>query len=148
MVKLYHYVGSIFTDAHTHAHYGLYNRAHFAGLIFVIRWSSMKTVKIWTPQKFPAIQFSPGENFRPSYSLHSLVKFFFYPVNILIWYIHVELKAIFTHGQKFILYMYTILLLKLWPFNYLSQLDWQVMPMFLIWYHQPWSLTVGQPHCQ
>ena len=46
MVDLYHFTGLIFTDAHTHANYVLYNRAYFACLIFAVRRSSVKTLKI------------------------------------------------------------------------------------------------------
>ena len=34
MGDLYHFAISIFTDAHTHTHYALHNRAHFLGLMF------------------------------------------------------------------------------------------------------------------
>ena len=37
MVDLNHFVGLIFVDARTHAHYVLYNRAYFTGLIFAVR---------------------------------------------------------------------------------------------------------------
>ena len=46
MVHLYHFTGLIFADAHTHAHYVLYNRAYFVGLIFTVRRLSTKIVKI------------------------------------------------------------------------------------------------------
>ena len=46
MVDLYHFVGLIFADAHTHARYVLYNRIYFVGLIFAVKQSSVKTVKI------------------------------------------------------------------------------------------------------
>ena len=55
MVDLYNFAGLIFTDARTHAHYVLYNQAYiyFAGLIFVLRRSSAKTVKIGPLKNFP-----------------------------------------------------------------------------------------------
>jgi hypothetical protein len=46
MVDLYNFAGIIFADARTHAHYVLYNQVYFAGLIFVLRLSSMKIAKI------------------------------------------------------------------------------------------------------
>ena len=46
MVDLYHFTGLIFADARTHAHYVLYNQTYFMGLIFAVRHSSTKTVKI------------------------------------------------------------------------------------------------------
>ena len=45
--------GLIFTDAHTHAHYTLYNHAYFAGLIFADSLLSAKTVKIGPHENFP-----------------------------------------------------------------------------------------------
>ena len=48
MVDLYHFAGLIFVDLHTYAHYMyvLYNRTYFTGLIFAVRQSSTKTVKL------------------------------------------------------------------------------------------------------
>ena len=46
MVDLYHFAGLILADAHTHAHYVLYNLDYFNGVIFAVRPSSMKTMKI------------------------------------------------------------------------------------------------------
>ena len=46
MVDLNHFAGLIFVDARTHAHYVLYNQAYFTGLIFAVRRSPAKTVKI------------------------------------------------------------------------------------------------------
>ena len=46
MVDLYHFVGLIFADTHTHAHYVPYNQTYFTILIFAVRHSSTKTVKI------------------------------------------------------------------------------------------------------
>ena len=43
---LYHFAGLIFADMCTHAHYVLYNPTYFTGLIFAVRPSSVKTVKI------------------------------------------------------------------------------------------------------
>ena len=56
MVDHYHFAGLIFTDVHTPAHCVLDNRTYFMGLIFVVRRSSMKTMKIGPLSKFPAIQ--------------------------------------------------------------------------------------------
>ena len=53
MVDLYYFVGLIFMDASTHAHYILYNWAFFASLIFVVRWSSTKATKIGPLKIFP-----------------------------------------------------------------------------------------------
>ena len=53
MVNLYYFVGLIFTDVRTPAHYVLYNQAYFAGLIFMIRQSSAKTTKIGPLENFP-----------------------------------------------------------------------------------------------
>ena len=53
MVDLYHFVGLIFTDTCTHAHYVLYNPTYFVGLIFVARGSSAKTMKIGPRKIFP-----------------------------------------------------------------------------------------------
>ena len=55
MINLYHFVGLIFVDMHSPSHCVLYNRAYFTGLIFAVRQLSAKTVKIWTPQKFPTV---------------------------------------------------------------------------------------------
>ena len=46
IVDLYLLTGLFLADMCTHAHYVLYNQAYFAGLIFVVRRSSMKNVKI------------------------------------------------------------------------------------------------------
>ena len=46
MVDLYYFVGLIFMDTSTHAHYVLYNRAFFREFNFVVRQSSTKTMKI------------------------------------------------------------------------------------------------------
>ena len=46
MVDLYYFAGLNFVDVSTHTHYVLYNRAFFAGLIFAVRRSFMKTAKI------------------------------------------------------------------------------------------------------
>ena len=43
----------IFADAHTRAHYILYNRAYFAGLIFANSRLSAKTAKIGHHENFP-----------------------------------------------------------------------------------------------
>ena len=45
--------GLIFMDARTHAHYTLYNRAYFAGLIFADSSLSVKTAKIKPYENFP-----------------------------------------------------------------------------------------------
>ena len=37
MVDFYYFTGLVFADAHTHAHYVLYNRAYFMCLIFAVR---------------------------------------------------------------------------------------------------------------
>ena len=37
IVNLYHFVGLILTNAHTQAHYILYNRAYFTASIFAVR---------------------------------------------------------------------------------------------------------------
>ena len=63
MVELYHFVGLIFVDACTHAHYVLYNWAHFAGLIFAVRWSSTKTVKIGPLENFLLYSFRLEKTF-------------------------------------------------------------------------------------
>ena len=43
MVNLYHFVGLIFVDTHTHTHYVvLYDQAYFTRLIFMVRQSSTK----------------------------------------------------------------------------------------------------------
>ena len=54
MVNLSHFAGLNFVDAHTHAHYVLYNRAYFTDLISMVRQSS---TKIGPLEKFPAIQY-------------------------------------------------------------------------------------------
>ena len=47
IVDLYHFMGLIFMDAYTHAHYVLHDRAFFLlGLYFTVRQSSGKTAKI------------------------------------------------------------------------------------------------------
>ena len=46
MVDLYRFAGLIFVEPHTYAHYVLYNRTYFTGLIFAVRQSSTKTVKL------------------------------------------------------------------------------------------------------
>ena len=46
MGDLYHFVGLIFTEAHLHTHYALYNQAYFAGLIFAVSQLSVKITKI------------------------------------------------------------------------------------------------------
>ena len=46
MGNLYHFVGLIFTEAHLHTYYALYNQAYFAGLIFVVSRLSVKITKI------------------------------------------------------------------------------------------------------
>jgi hypothetical protein len=43
----------LFADARNHAHYTLYNRTYFAGLIFVDSRSSAKTMKIGPHENFP-----------------------------------------------------------------------------------------------
>ena len=45
MVDLYHFTDLIFMDAHTHAHYILYNQAYFMGLII------HENRENWTPSK-------------------------------------------------------------------------------------------------
>ena len=45
--------GLIFADAHTHAHYTLYSRAYFVGLIFTDSCLSAKTTKIGPHENFP-----------------------------------------------------------------------------------------------
>ena len=50
---LYHFTCLIFTDVYDHAHYTLYNRAHFMGLMFVVDRSSAKTTKIGPLKNFP-----------------------------------------------------------------------------------------------
>ena len=50
MVDLYHFVGLILVDKRTHVHYVLYNPTYFAGLIFAVRQSSVKTTKIGPPK--------------------------------------------------------------------------------------------------
>ena len=45
--------GLIFADAHTHAHYTLYNCAYFAGLILADSRLSAKTAKIGPLENFP-----------------------------------------------------------------------------------------------
>ena len=57
MIDLDQFVGLIFMEAHTHAHYVLHNQAYYAGLIFVVRRSSTKKCENWTPQKFPTIHY-------------------------------------------------------------------------------------------
>ena len=52
-LDLYHFVDLIFVEVCTHANYVLYNRAYFAGLIFVVRRSSTKTAKIGPFENFP-----------------------------------------------------------------------------------------------
>ena len=52
-VDLYHFTGSIFTDAHTHTHYVQCNQIYFTGLIFTVRLSSTKTAKIGPLENFP-----------------------------------------------------------------------------------------------
>ena len=50
---LYHFTALIFADVRDHAHYTLYNRSYFAGLIFAVSRSSVKTAKIGPLQNFP-----------------------------------------------------------------------------------------------
>ena len=52
MVDLFHFMGLIFTDGNTHAHYVLYNQAYFLGLHFAVRQSSAKAVKIGSFENF------------------------------------------------------------------------------------------------
>ena len=47
------FAGLIFVDACSHAHYVLYSRAYFAGLICTVRRSSVKTAKIGPLENFP-----------------------------------------------------------------------------------------------
>ena len=47
------FAGLIFADADTHTHYVLYIQTFFACLIFAVRQSSTKTVKIWPLENFP-----------------------------------------------------------------------------------------------
>ena len=47
MVNLYYFAGLIFTDASTHIHCVLYSQAIFMGLIFAVRRSSTKTMKLY-----------------------------------------------------------------------------------------------------
>ena len=54
MVNLYYFTDLIFTDVRTHAHYVLYSRAYFAGLIFAVRQSAMK---IGPLKKFSGIRY-------------------------------------------------------------------------------------------
>ena len=55
MVDSYHFVGLIFADTCTHAHYmyALYNRAYFVGLVFAVRLSLCENHENWTSQNFP-----------------------------------------------------------------------------------------------
>ena len=46
MVDPYYFAGLNFVNVSTRTHYVLYNRAFFAGLIFAVRRSFMKTTKI------------------------------------------------------------------------------------------------------
>ena len=46
-------MGLNFTDVSTHAPYVPYNRAFLTGLIFAVRQSSAKTMKIGLLKKFP-----------------------------------------------------------------------------------------------
>ena len=50
MVNLYHFACLIIADAHTHAHYVLYNQAYF---VVVVRRSSLKTAIIGPLENFP-----------------------------------------------------------------------------------------------
>ena len=53
MASLQSFCGLIFADAHHHAHYTLYNRTYFTGLIFADSRLSAKTVKIGPLENFP-----------------------------------------------------------------------------------------------
>ena len=50
--SLQSFCGLTFADVHTHAHYTLYNRAYFAGLIFADSSLSAKTTKIGPHKNF------------------------------------------------------------------------------------------------
>ena len=53
MVNVYYFMGLIFVDGCTHAHYVLYNQAYFMGLIFTVCRLSVKTAKIGPLENFP-----------------------------------------------------------------------------------------------
>ena len=53
IVDLYYFVGLNCVDKSTNAHYVLYNQVFFAGLIFAVRQSSMKTTKIGLLENLP-----------------------------------------------------------------------------------------------
>ena len=61
--QIYHFRGLIFSDVRTHSHYVLYNRTYFAGLIFMVRRSSVKTVKIGPLESFPLYGIPPPHPF-------------------------------------------------------------------------------------
>ena len=53
MDNLVTFHGSIFTDAHYRAVTSMYKRAYFAGLIFAVHESTMKSTKIGPLENFP-----------------------------------------------------------------------------------------------
>ena len=53
MASLQSFRGLIFADVRHHAHYTLYNRTYFAGLIFADSRLSAKTAKIGSLENFP-----------------------------------------------------------------------------------------------
>jgi hypothetical protein len=53
MASLQSFRGLIFADANDHAHYTLYNRTYFTGLIFADSRLSAKIVKIGLHENFP-----------------------------------------------------------------------------------------------
>jgi hypothetical protein len=53
IASLQSFRGLIFADAGDHAHYTLYNRTYFAGLIFADSHLSVKTTKIRPHENFP-----------------------------------------------------------------------------------------------
>ena len=69
MVNLCNFAGLIFADACTHAHYVLYNRPYFVGLIFAVRQSSTKIgpLKISRYKVFKlTVSFEPNLSFGES----------------------------------------------------------------------------------
>ena len=72
MVAFYHFTGLNFADVRTYSYYALYNWGYFVGLIFAVRLSSKKTMKI-----------GPLENF-PLYSIHLIQNIHLIPI----WCMH------------------------------------------------------------
>jgi hypothetical protein len=76
MASLQNFRGLIFTDAGNHAHYALYNRIYFTGLIFTDSRLSAKTAKIGSHENFLLYDFyAPGgPHPKALFSMHAILK--------------------------------------------------------------------------